>query len=70
MDVSDLLYKAMSLKVSVTFMFCAVFSICESPYLYGSYIFFNNVHVSVIQSWRVVCLDTRFITISDIEKHC
>lgn len=37
MDVSNLLYEAMSVKLSVTFMFCGVFSIDQSSYLYGSF---------------------------------
>lgn len=38
MDMSNLLYGAMSVKVSVYFMFCAVFSIDESSHLYGSFL--------------------------------
>lgn len=69
MDVSNLLYNAMSLKVIVTFMFCAVLSIDESSYLYGSFLLIYWIHIIVIQSWYFVCLDTGFITISDIWKH-
>ena len=38
MDVANLLYEAMSVKLSVTFMFCGVFSIDQSSYLYGSFL--------------------------------
>ena len=53
MDVANLLYEAMSVKLSVTFMFCGVFSIDQSSYLDGSFlliyihIFFYTVLVHV-----------------------
>ena len=38
MDVFNLLYDAIFLKVSVTSTFSAVFSIDQSSYLYGSFL--------------------------------
>lgn len=53
MDVSNLLYEAMSVKLSDTFMFCVVFSIDQSSYFV--WVIFCDILTSLLYSPGILC---------------
>ena len=69
MDMSNLLYGCNVSKSECHFY--NVFVLCSALMslltCMGHFLWYT--HIFVIQSWYFVCLDTRFITISDIGKH-
>ena len=53
MDVSNLLYEAMSVKLGDTFMFCVVFSIDQSSYFV--WVIFCDILTSLLYSPGILC---------------